>query len=127
MSKKTKNIFNIIISFIPAITWAGAIFYLSAQQTLPGFTIDIWDFLLKKSAHIFVYAVLYFLLLLPFQYYSLGKGSKRWLIPLFIAVSYAIFDEVHQSFTPGRHPSLRDVGFDTLGCSLVIFKKLGYI
>lgn len=125
--QKKKNYFRIAISFIPAITWAGLIYYFSDQQVLPGFSLEIGDFLFKKSAHIFVYSVLYFLLLLPFQYYSLGKGKKRWLIPLFIAVSYALFDEFHQSFTPGRHPSLRDVGFDTLGCSLVIFKKLGYI
>ncbi len=125
--QKNKNYFRIAIAFLPAVLWSGVIYYFSAQQVLPGFTLDIGDFLFKKSAHIFVYAVLYFLLLLPFQYYSLGTGKKRWLIPLLIAISYAFLDELHQSFTPGRQPSFRDVGFDTLGCTLVLFKKLGYI
>jgi VanZ family protein len=124
---KNKNYFRIIISFLPALIWAALIYYLSDQQVLPGFRLNLGDFLFKKSAHVFVYAILYLLLLLPFQYFSIGKEKYRWLTPLIIAVSYAFFDEFHQSFTPGRNPSLRDVGFDTLGCSLIIFKKLGYI
>jgi VanZ family protein len=125
--QKNKNYFSVFISFIPAITWAGFIYYLSDQQVLPGLSLNIWDFIFKKSAHIFVYAVLYFLLLLPFQHYSIGKTKHKWLIPLVIAIAYAFFDEFHQSLTPGRTPSFRDVWFDTVGCSLVLLKKLGYI
>lgn len=127
MSKNVKNFFSVLVSFIPAVLWAFLIYSFSAQSVLPGFTLDSWDFLFKKSAHIFVYAVLYFLLLWAFEKHSLLKGSARWYIPLLFAITYAFFDEFHQSFTPGRHPSFRDVGFDTLGCSLIIFKKLGYI
>ncbi|NCN45447.1 MAG: hypothetical protein COU63_01845 [Candidatus Pacebacteria bacterium CG10_big_fil_rev_8_21_14_0_10_36_11] len=127
MSKTNSNYFEIILSFLPAVAWASLIYYLSNQQILPGFTVDIWDFLLKKSAHIFVFACLYFLLLMPYKKYDLAQGKAQWLIPLIIAILYAMFDEYHQSITPGRHPSLRDVGFDTLGCSLVLLKKLGYI
>ena len=38
-------------------------------------------------------------------------------------VCYALFDEWHQSFVPGRDSSLKDVGFDTLGvsCALILF------
>lgn len=125
--QKNKNYFRILVSFLPAIIWAGFIYYLSDQQVLPSLSLDLWDFIFKKSAHIFVYAVLYLLLLMPFQQHSLVKGKNKWLIPLIIAIAYALFDEYHQSLTPGRHPSLRDVGFDTLGCSLVLLKKLGYI
>jgi VanZ family protein len=32
-----------------------------------------------------------------------------------MAVLYAGSDEFHQSFTSGRHPSVMDVGIDTLG------------
>jgi len=125
--QKSKSFFRVILSFIPAIIWALFIFYLSSKQVLPSLKLDVWDFLFKKSAHIFVYAVLYFLLLIPFQQYSLAQGNKKWFIPLLIALAYAVSDELHQSMTPGRSPSFRDVGFDALGCSLVIFKKLGYI
>jgi len=125
--QKNKPFFKLVLSFVPAVIWAGVIYYLSAQQVLPSFSLDIGDFLFKKSAHMFVYAILYLLILLPIQYHQLSRGYKRLLIPLFIAITYAILDEFHLSLTPGRTPSLRDVGFDTLGCSIVILKKLGYI
>jgi VanZ family protein len=32
-----------------------------------------------------------------------------------IGISFAILDEVHQSFVPGRHMSLIDVIFDSIG------------
>ena len=40
---------------------------------------------------------------------------KRFLISLFVGLIYAISDEYHQSFVPGRGPSIRDVCIDTAG------------
>jgi len=43
------------------------------------------------------------------------KKEKKWLAWL-LAFLYAMTDEFHQSFTPGRHPSVWDVVvFDNLG------------
>ena len=40
------------------------------------------------------------------------KKMRAWLLAFF----YAVTDEFHQSFTPGRHPSVWDVViFDNLG------------
>ena len=43
---------------------------------------------------------------------GLGKRPVAWLL----AIIYALTDEFHQSFVPGRHASLIDVAlFDNLG------------
>jgi VanZ family protein len=42
------------------------------------------------------------------------------LIPLFIALAYAITDEFHQSFVRGRHANPRDVAYDFLGMMSVL-------
>jgi len=40
------------------------------------------------------------------------------LLTFVIAVSYAVLDELHQSYVPLRHASLADMGIDTLGAVL---------
>ena len=42
-------------------------------------------------------------------------------IAVVTAVLYGITDEIHQSFTPGRGPAVRDVIIDTIRASIFIF------
>ena len=52
--------------------------------------------------------------------------NKRWLAWL-LAVLYAISDEFHQSFVPGRHPSPWDVLiFDNFGALIALWLVHGY-
>ena len=44
-----------------------------------------------------------------------------------IASLYGVTDEFHQSFTPGREPTVRDVIFDTIGASLAIYIVWKYL
>ena len=50
------------------------------------------------------------------------------IICLSIGVLYAISDEIHQGFIPGRTPQITDVMIDTMGvvlgmlCVLILFK-----
>jgi len=118
-----------IKAFLPAIVWAIVIFTLSSQPTLPGFESGFFDFILKKSAHMFVYAVLYLLIARGVEMVAPIKAKKGWLVflPLLIVFFYAISDEFHQSLVPGRYPTLRDIGYDILGASLMFFRKYKYI
>ncbi len=93
-----------------ALAWMALIFWFSSQPQLPS-APGWWDLLLKKTAHVSVYAVLGWL-------YARGWGAG-WR-PWAAAVLYAISDEVHQAFVPGRHPWAVDVLLDSLGAALGI-------
>lgn len=116
-----------ILAFLPAAVWMGCIYSFSAQSILPGLTVNVWDFIFKKTAHMVAFGLLYFLLFLGFRKTVPLTGQTAWSVPLALTILYACLDELHQSFVPGRFGTLRDIGFDTLGCSLVMMRKFGYI
>ncbi len=121
-----KKITLYLKAFGPAFFWALLIFILSHQQMLPSLSLSTTDFLFKKAAHIFVYAVLYILLIEGFGKLGL-KFNKIWFKALIICFLYAVSDELHQSTVSGRTGAIRDVGYDMLGAGLVILKKFNYI
>lgn len=51
--------------------------------------------------------------------------SKRIAIALLTCVLYAISDEVHQSFVPGRGAQVKDVLIDSAGAIVGIGMSLG--
>lgn len=129
MSKEKANkIKDFFLAYLPPTLWATLIYFLSAQEVLPGFTVSTYDFIFKKSAHMFVYAVLY-ILLFRAQMKISGEAinQKSYLIPIFLSLAYALFDELHQGTVSGRHPALRDIGYDMLGVSTVLLYQLKFI
>ena len=76
--------------------------------------LDKYDFWVRKSAHFSIYLVLGFLVLsLLKEYTTINK--KSIIISIIISLLYAISDEVHQAFVPGRSCELRDVLIDSTG------------
>jgi VanZ family protein len=92
----------------------GMIYYFSAQSSFA--LLDyIWQpGLVSVSAHFAEYGVLAALLWL-----ALGGtpvlARHAASLAFVVAVLYAISDEFHQSFVPGRYPDLRDVLVDAAG------------
>lgn len=129
MSKSKRDLIkNHLIAYTAPAVWAGFIYLLSSQESLPNLSISFYDFIFKKSAHMFVYAVLYILLFRAYRITNHQKiNSKNYLIPILISLVYALSDEFHQSFIPNRHPSLRDTGYDLLGISTVLLYQLKLI
>ncbi len=111
---------TILSAYLPPIAWAALIFFLSSQQTLPGPSVSALDYLFKKSAHIFVYFVLAWLLQRALHISTSLKPKIIGLTSLLICLFYAASDEYHQSFTPGRFASIYDVGYDMIGASLSV-------
>lgn len=76
----------------------------------------------------FVYAVLYLLIWRGTQI-IVGVSRKKTLLiaPIIVACLYAITDEHHQSFVPGRQPTIRDLGFDLLGITTAFLWWYRYI
>ncbi len=101
----------------PALVVMALIFIASATpgRELPKF--GVWDVFLKKGGHMLGYA------LLAVAYchaLNNGKGAKRFqfITAVCLAILYAISDEFHQTFTPGRTASAADVCIDTAGGSI---------
>jgi len=122
---KTKQLKLYLRAYLPSVAWAAFIFILSNQSVLPGFDVSVLDFIFKKSAHMFVYAVLYWLL---FRAYKITHPDQKisnahYLWPLFLGLLYAISDELHQSTISGRYATTRDVGYDLLGMSSVLLHQ----
>jgi hypothetical protein len=111
---------NFFIFWLPPLTWAFVIFYISSGG-VPKAGATFWvDFAIKKIAHIFEYAIFAALFYRAFVNSGWGK-RKSLIVSLFLAIFYGATDELHQIFTPGREPRLRDVIFDTIGAGAALY------
>ncbi|MBA2462943.1 MAG: VanZ family protein [Actinobacteria bacterium] len=96
--------------WLPVAVWAALIFAFSSVPDL-GTGFGTWDLVLRKLAHTAEYALLGALLL----------RALRAELPAFLAgVAYAVSDELHQHFVPGRRGAPLDVLIDTIGVGLGI-------
>lgn len=82
---------------------------------MPFFT-GSWDVLVKKSAHVLTYAALTLLLMRALCRSGLPLREAS-LVAILLALSYALTDELHQAFVPGRHCTVLDLGFDYIGAT----------
>ncbi len=80
---------------------------------------DILMILIRKSAHFFSYFVLGILALWTGFVYR--RDMRPWLWALIFCMLYAVSDELHQLFVPGRAGRISDVCIDTAGATLGIF------
>ena len=97
-------------AWLPVVAWAALIFTLSSVPDL-GTGLGGWDLVLRKLAHGAEYAVLGVLLLRAVEH----AWASFW-----IAVAYAVTDELHQAFVPGRHASPLDIAVDAAGAAIGI-------
>jgi VanZ family protein len=119
---------TLVLQWLPVALWAALIFAFSAQPNLRFAQADSLDFLVRKAGHMFVFGVLAVLLWRALTSARIGRPVFwSWLL----TAAYAGSDELHQSFTAGRHPSPVDVGIDAVGalialCFLVAWIRLGH-
>lgn len=126
-----------IISWMAVILWMLLIYTSSAQiaddsnelskgitqsiieiveSIIPGnnISMDSFNYLIRKSAHFFTYLILSLLVLNAVRKSGVF-GIKSFTISLAICALYAISDETHQLFVPGRGGQATDVLIDTFG------------
>ena len=118
---KIKQFLNL---WAPVIFWCLVIFSLSSMHTIETTEFFWWDFIMKKSAHITEYAILYWLFLRAVSKnfsFPRQKFSKLAFYSLLFTLFYASTDEFHQRFVPGRHSKLMDIGFDFTGMLISLF------
>ena len=74
------------------------------------------DFYIRKCAHFSIYTVLGFLSFFAFLSYDGIRNCKyKYLYILVFCLLYAVSDEIHQYFVPGRACRVFDVGVDFCG------------
>jgi VanZ family protein len=78
--------------------------------------------LVRKGAHLSVFGALAILIVI-----ALSNIRYRYSIAWFLATLYGVFDELHQSITPGRTASIIDVGYDSLGAILALLLYSFYV
>ena len=100
--------------WLAPLAWMAFIFWLSSQPTLPSAPEPLADLVLKKTGHFVLYAVLAGLWTWALESEGLSL-RERVRVALVISVLYAISDEVHQRFVPGRGPRVTDVVIDSVG------------
>ena len=106
----------------PAVLWMAAIFYVSSQNTWTVFEGPPPVRLLRKSGHIFEYALLALLVgrALLWTWTRHGEPVTRallarvWAVGAAVCALYAVTDEWHQLFVPMRVGYVWDVLVDTL-------------
>ena len=74
--------------------------------------IDQLQQLIRKSAHLIIYFALGFLSCNMFYSFKI-RMIKSGIIGLILSVGYAISDEIHQHFIPGRACALSDMAIDS--------------
>lgn len=83
---------------------------------MPTFLVHIIDFMVRKLAHVILFAGLAFV---AFQ--VIKPARRAYIVTWLFATLYAISDEWHQLYVPGRTASVRDVMIDSCGAFLVLF------
>ena len=72
------------------------------------------EHIVRKLAHFSIYTVIGVLLMSLMSTYKI-KQKNRIIISAVIGLLYAISDEIHQAFVPGRGPLVSDVFIDFSG------------
>ena len=142
-----KSIFIVLL-----VLWMGFIFSMSCENaeessntsgqtikvvlsTVPEFEkqpeevkvniIEKLQFIVRKSAHFIGYMILGILASgLILQYENI---NKKYPLAFLICVIYAISDEIHQLFVPGRAGQVRDVLIDSAGSLLGIILVMAFV
>jgi len=132
--------------WLPPVAWMGVILWLGSGDFSATETSSIldpllsWLFplatpaeiaaghrLLRKAAHLTVYAILALL-----WYHGLAHGTRIGagrcaLIALAVSVAWAGIDETWQALVPSRTGTVRDVAIDAAGASMALgFRHFGW-
>ncbi|MCR4615520.1 MAG: VanZ family protein [Clostridiales bacterium] len=127
--KSKKQIVCLCVSWFVVALILAAVFYLSSQPADESaalsrffeirisrfFSIKLSDFTVRKLAH----ATEYFILACAvFNALYVTFEKKKPAVTFLICFLYAVSDEFHQYFVPGRACRLFDVGVDSAGAVL---------
>jgi VanZ family protein len=105
-----------LLRWLPTLLMVVAIFLFSARPSVDE-PSTLLRHIIFKSGHVIGYAMLTLSLWRGLEF----RRDRRWLVWL-CAILYAVTDEFHQSFVPGRHPAAFDVlVYDNIGSLIALW------
>lgn len=136
-------------AWLAAVLWMGLIFWLSSIPDLS--VVEVFnrllallgklgivfsmpaldgsngrlplELILRKSAHVVTYMILTALLHRACRFTGpLAAGAPQWAAGM--AAAFAATDEFHQLWVPGRDGRTADIGWDTLGITIMLLVLL---
>lgn len=99
------------------IGWQNYLFHQKKSEAELKAQIEAMGLVVRKVAHMSEYALLAVLLVFYLSCYSFAKKDCL-LLAWGITVLYAISDEIHQLFVPGRAGKITDVCIDSVGAAI---------
>lgn len=119
-SVKTTSITEIVFGYwLPVVIWMMTIFMFSSQHSVT-VSPEYWlNFAFFKTLHVIIYMTLFVLTYRAVAASYAGMKGRWGIVAYVITVLYAISDEFHQSFTPTRDPTVRDVIIDSVAALII--------
>lgn len=77
--------------------------------------VEIVNTLVRKNAHFMVFGILALLF-----YRAINPSRHKYMLAWVFTTLYALSDEWHQAFVPGRSASIRDVILDSAGALMFL-------
>jgi|YNPNPStandDraft_1061719.scaffolds.fasta_scaffold14759_4 VanZ family protein len=117
---------SIVGEWLPLVVWMAVIYWLSDQPKLPhpARKLGLSDYLFDYSSHAFTFGLLTWLAwrVLRGALSPLPWARRSWALGLagVFAALYALLDEIHQMFVPGRWASPKDWAADMVGVALAL-------
>ena len=119
--------YRIVLAYVIVALWMVLIFLLSHQdstvssgqsgailQTIQDtFHIQVPEVFIRKNAHFFLYFILGCLVYSAMRLHQ-WRPRTAAIVSSIVVVLYAISDEIHQLFVPGRSGEMRDVLIDSI-------------
>ena len=112
-SDRMSGVARLASTWVPPLVWMAVIFAFSSRHG--GGHLPAAEVALRKLGHVAGYVVLTLLLLRAVHRAELGAAMP---VAIVAALAYAVSDEWHQSFVPGRTATPRDVAIDGFGIAL---------
>lgn len=85
--------------------------------------VRLLSLIIRKLAHFTEYLILGTLVI---NMFTKNNAKKSCLLSILLCIIYAISDEIHQIFTPGRACQIKDILIDSVGSitGIYLFKLL---
>lgn len=74
--------------------------------------IELLNLIIRKLAHFTEYLILGVLVI---NMFTKNNAKKYYLLSILLCIIYAISDEIHQLFVPGRACQIKDILIDSIG------------